>query len=222
MLDLPVCLKAQTTEDVDDVNNERHRHSMPPCTPCHAPSGMLGDNSYLQAVIGSAPSVDGNFDRNNSSSAVITDGKSDVSLAMVNEYAGQAAYIIPASKCEPSFHDAFAIAIVNIIAACPILQQCQYSRLFPVRIAAIQYAPLTLSDRSDRMRAHFCCRVQPNTTHWPLSSLATHPAWQPALHPRLPYLAKLSVSDDSVDGKSIFTSVWLFHGRHGLVFLFSP
>ena len=79
-------------------------------------ASTLGDTSDMQAVIGSAPNADGNFDRNNNFSAVITDGVSNVSLAMVNEYAGQATYIIPASKCKPSLHNAFAIG--NVITAC--------------------------------------------------------------------------------------------------------
>ena len=82
------------------------------------------DNSNLQAVIAvirSAPNADGNFDRNNNFSAAIADGVSNLSLfngnaSAMNEYAGEAAYILPASKGEPSFPDAFDI--VNIIAAC--------------------------------------------------------------------------------------------------------
>ena len=87
-------------------------------------ASVFGDDSNLQAVIaviGSAPKADGKFDRNNNFSAVFADGVSNLSLfngnaSAMNEYAGQAAYIIPASKGEPSFHDAFDI--VNIIAAC--------------------------------------------------------------------------------------------------------
>ena len=77
------------------------------------------DKSRLQAVIGSAPNADGNFDRNNNFSAVITDGVSNVSLAMVNEYAGQATYIIPASKCEPSFHMHLILATLSLTCLCP-------------------------------------------------------------------------------------------------------
>ena len=84
--------------------------------------GVFGDDSNLQAVIGSASRADGNFDRNNNFNAGNTESIIDVSLAIVNENVGQAsqaAYTIPAlqaPKCEPSFHDAFDI--VNIIVAC--------------------------------------------------------------------------------------------------------
>ena len=105
-------------------------------------------------MIGSAPSADsadGNFDRNNNDfNAVSTDGVSNISLAR---------------KREPSFHDAFDI--VNIIAACLYLQQHQYSHLFPVCIAAAQYAPLTLSDH---MQAQFCHDVA--TLQCPYNPLA--------------------------------------------------
>ena len=47
----------------------------------------------------------------------------------------------------------------------------------------------------------------PHTTHWPLSLLAMHPAWQPALHLLLLCLAKLSVSDDAIDRYSMLISV---------------
>ena len=91
---------------------------------------------------------------------------------MVNEYAGQATYIIPASKCKPSLHDAFDTG--KIIAAClcpgwsaatPILTLVSYL------YAAVQYAPLTLSDR---MQAQFCYDVatlQP--TYNPLATFIT-------------------------------------------------
>ena len=201
--------------------------------PCQAPSiwemhyfhaSAFGDNSNLQAVIGSAPSADGNFDRNNNFSTVFADGLSNVSLAMVNEHAGQAAYIIPASKCEPSFHDAFDIVnIVNIIAACLYLHAAT-----PIlTLVSYLYCSCPVCP-SDSRRPHASALLLSSSAHiQPAGHFhywqRIRPGSQPCIHMQgLPYLAKLSVNVDAVDGYSIFTSVWLLHGRHGLVLLSSP
>ena len=151
--------------------------------------GVFGNDSnlqVLQAVIGSAPSAevrpkaDGNFDRNNNFRVVITDGESkvsNVSLAMLDENAGQAAHTVRALKCEPSFHDAFDI----VIAACLYLQQHQYSHLFPVCIIAAQDASLTLSDRMQAQFCHDVATLQPPDN--PLATFITGDTSGPAASP---------------------------------------
>lgn len=52
----------------------------------------------LQTVVGSIPHADGNFDRTNNFTSVITEGVSNMTTAMANDLAGQVAYVIPASK----------------------------------------------------------------------------------------------------------------------------
>jgi len=57
-------------------------------------------SELVQAVIGSVPHADGNFDRNNNFSTVITDGKVSIPIDTINSFAGSVAYVIPASKSE--------------------------------------------------------------------------------------------------------------------------
>lgn len=55
----------------------------------------------MQIVIGSIPHADGNFDRNNNFTAVIANGSVEMPLDTTNSFAGQVAYVIPASKGKP-------------------------------------------------------------------------------------------------------------------------
>lgn len=59
----------------------------------------------VQVVVGSIPHADGNFDRNNNFTTVIKNGSVEMPLDTTNSFAGQVAYVIPASKgqhCSPS------------------------------------------------------------------------------------------------------------------------
>ena len=56
--------------------------------------------SRMQAVIGSYPHTDGNFDRNNNFSTTIVDGSVAVPIDTINGFAGNVVYVIPASKSE--------------------------------------------------------------------------------------------------------------------------
>ena len=61
---------------------------------------ITDSKSSMQAVIGSYPHTDGNFDRNNNFSTTIVDGSVAVPIDTINGFAGNVVYVIPASKSE--------------------------------------------------------------------------------------------------------------------------
>jgi len=52
----------------------------------------------VQAVIGSVPHADGNFDRSNNFSTTIVDGVVQIPTSTIDSFAGNVVYVIPASK----------------------------------------------------------------------------------------------------------------------------
>lgn len=72
-----------------------------PCLACGLLQSRADTRVALQTVVGSVPQADGNFDRNNNYTSVITDGVSNMTTQVANLLAGQVAYVIPASKGAP-------------------------------------------------------------------------------------------------------------------------